>query len=250
MKNVLVKFICLTILIIGNLISYKAQAQNPLASNRVMVSTNDSLGFAYKTQIVNWLKSLIKPVTPVRNNMVDQILKNAEFDKMYAEYKDMDRKVLVIPLKKSYFSQHISKSSPMPFQNLFFTIGKNGKLSEDGYIMLIKPRDKSLKELPENTFRNYCLQYQALDGTYTMIGIFLADCIIGEMDIKGGERVRVQMWTHKKADNTSDNSHEWVLKTDILENGSVVKTTTQSLGISNTVSPPQFKADKRTEIVQ
>ncbi len=250
MKNVLVRLICLAILIVGNLLPHKAQAQNPLAFNRVMISSNDSLGLTYKTQVVNWLKSLIKPVTPVRNNMVDQILKNAEFDKMYAEYKDMDRKVLVIPLKKSHFSQHISKFSPMPLQNLFFTIEKNGKLREDGYIMLIRPRDKSLKELPENTFRNYFLQYQALDGTYTMVGIFMGDCIIAEMDIKGGERVRAQLWTHKKADNTSDNSHEWFLQTDILENGGIAKTTTRSLGISNTVSPPQFRADKRAEVVQ
>src|SRR5258708_6399188 len=146
MKNKAIKFVCITITIVCTTIFCNAQTPNRTIGTKnkqddtVMVSIK-------KEQIVKWLKTQITPATPIRNNMVNKILENAQFDKMYAEYSSINRKVLIVPLKKSHFSQHISKSGPMPFQNLFFKLGENGELGT-GDIMLIYPTNKKLTELP------------------------------------------------------------------------------------------------------
>ncbi|MEO6404336.1 MAG: hypothetical protein ABIY51_01155 [Ferruginibacter sp.] len=199
-----------------------------------------------KENIIQWLKEKKSPNTPVRNNMIKAILENALFEKMYAGQKNSSTKMIIVPLKKSYFSQHINKNEPLPFQNMILESDKNDNL---GYanIMLVKPLNGSLKELPKNTFHNFFYQDEALDGTYTLISITGGDQKVAEMQIKDGQRAQYKGWRSKKVKD-STNTYQWELFTDIITKDSIIHLPTQNLGKSKTTSPPMFKGDLRSKL--
>lgn len=235
MKHI-IKIICLAVVVVSNPLLCNTYAQNSTTA------TADSQTIHYKDSVINWLKSQLSPSTPVKNGMVNKILQNAEYDKMYIISRG-----LIVPIKRSFFSQHISRSGPLPFSYLMFSLNKQGGFKNVGDVMLVYPADKTLKALPKNTLPNFYSQEDALDGTYTLISVYGGDHKVCEMDIKGGERAEIRGWTHKKIDGDSGNRQEWFLQTDIIEKGVVTKTTTKSLGKSSTVNPPKFKGDKRIE---
>lgn len=239
-----------------SILFFTALSANAQQNNTVTPKKEDTLVTTVKRDdIVKWLKDKITPGTDVRNKFIADILQNALFNEMYMQRSSLgdNGRLLIVPLKKSYFSQHISKSGPMPFQNLIININKVNSIDEISIIFLsfVYPADSKLKNLPHNTFTNFYRQYEALDGTYTSISIILADSKYVETDIKNGERVQYRNWQTEKANNTSENYREWYLKTtDIIKepDGKLnLKTKSEKLGVSNTVSPPKFKGDLRTK---
>ncbi len=209
-----------------------------------------------KEDILKWLKAQITPSTQVRNKFIADILDNVMLDDMYLQRKgpDNNSRIIIVPLKNVYFSQHISKTGQKPFQNLIVSILPENNVDKIFTINLsiIDLKDKPVKKLPKNTFNNFFQQTEPLDGTYALVSIFLGDVKYTEMEIKNGERVQHKSWRYKKMNNAPDSSSRmWYLETtDIIKEADgklSLKTKTEDLGVSNTVSPPKFKGDLRNK---
>jgi hypothetical protein len=250
MKNKMIKLGFVITFILG--IVMIVNAQDVKTSNDNITTTQESTlkSLIKKDDIVQWLKKKITPSTPFRNKFITDILQNALFDEMYAQRKgtNIDSRLLIIPLKQSYISQHIDKNKTMPFQNLIVDIDKNDKIFTIN-LSLIYPLDTKIKKLPKNNYNNFYDQYNAIDGTYTIISIISGDNKIGEIDIEHNERTQARQWMRKKVEG---NKYDWSLETTYIikdKNGGdmKLKTTTQQLGISNKMNPPMFKGDLITK---
>ncbi len=202
-----------------------------------------------KEDIVEWLKSNISSNTPIKNKMINKILENALFDNMHVEQRDINRVINVVPLKKVYFSQHINIMVPLPFQNLLITENEKGEI-EDVVIMLVYPNDKTLKDLPKNTFHDFYYQMEnTLDGTYTLITVATGDFKVSEMDIKNGKRVQARGYHTKNVTSQyGRRCKKWSSSIIDYNKDGTINETSKDLGVSCTVCPPGFICDPLTTL--
>jgi len=247
MKKKLIKISIgsLFLLLISVLVTaQKAESVN--AANTIKIQPISYVSKISKSDIIIWLQNLITPNTLIRNKFISDILENSMFNQMYIQKISVKGNIIIVPLKNSYFSQHINKNEQLPFQNLIVDIDKNDKIFTTN-LSLVYTADNKLKTLPFNTYNNFYSQNDPLDGTYSLISIITADYKVIEIDVKNNQRVLAKQWRSKKLNNTM---YDWFLETtDILgdKDGSIIKlnTTSKSLGTSLTVSPPMFKGDLR-----
>lgn len=257
MKNKKFKLNCVIIITcIALIANAQEQNQNRTNVNNIFVRQTDTLITNIgKDDIVKWLKKYVTPATPYRNKFINDILENALFENRYLQRKGPgdNGKLLIVPLKHSYFSQHMSHTGPRLFQNLLIDLDKSGGADKIFTINLshIYLADSLISTLPSNTFSKFFNQSEPFDGKYALISIIQADFKFTDIDIRNNERVQHRSWRSTKF---GDNTYEWVLETDHIirdQNGSIkINTSSQKLGTSKTVSPPMFKGDLRTQVVE
>ncbi|MEQ1553078.1 MAG: hypothetical protein ABL929_02800 [Ferruginibacter sp.] len=212
-----------------------------------------------KEDIINWLNNLQTINTPLRSNFIENILQNAVFNEMYLERSSLGEngKILIVPLNKKYFSQHINKDKPKPIQNLVIDIDKDKKNKTDKIFTIILslfyPNDLKYVNMPKYAFTNFYGQFYTLDGTYTWVSLYLGDVKYAETDVKNSERTQYRDLRSKQTTHSIDsNEREWYLETtDIIKSSRGVlslHTKSKNLGTSNTVSPPRFKGDLRKNV--
>lgn len=243
------KTICaLSIVILSNIfIHIQAQDSLSLADNYAKMHEEKTLARNTKEDVKRWLKSCITNNAPVKNNMINKILENGMYDEMHAERKNQDEILIVVALKPVYFSQYIDKTKPLPLQYFLAVENAKGQI-EEGNIMLVYPDDKSLKQLPKNAFRNFYSQENPIDGTYSLITLYMGDFKSLEMDIKDGKRVQLRGYPSKKVKTSVGTCLEWSFSTMNFYKDGKTDETIKNLGISCTTCPPGYKCDPLSAI--
>lgn len=142
--------------------------------------------------ISKWLEGNVGKTTPYKNNIINKVLQNAVFDKMYTEpFRDNER-LIIVPLRQEYFSQHVNKKNPHPLQYLLLVEDANGKIRR-GDIVLFNPADHKLKALPKNAFHDFFEEDTfPADGTFAVVT--LGDVKEFEMDYKNGRKAQFRVW--------------------------------------------------------
>ena len=124
-----------------------------------------------------------------------------QFDKLHIEKAGPGVNVLIIPIEKTYFSQHSKMSVNKPIEYLLIFERKNQEIS-NGQFMLVFPKDKNIKEMPKNAFQDFYYQNKTqIDGTYTSVNF--RDVKQFEMDVLNGERTQERLWYPKDNFNTT-----------------------------------------------
>ena len=200
-----------------------------------------------KEKIILHINSLLSNHMPMRNKVINQVVDNMQFDKMYIERSSPLSKVIIIPLKSQYFSQNIDYTKQLPFQYLLISEKENNNFSRID-LAFIYPIDKQLKEMPKNAFHDFYYDLNTqIDCIFKLVNF--NDVIQGEMYVEKGKRVKITIWESKICPNVkyNDNCKEWFLITDLLsyEGEGSIKTTKQLLGKSYTECPPGYTCDVR-----
>lgn len=151
--------------------------------------------------VINWLEKNKNPLTPHKNSTIQNLLQNLEFDKIHVVRFNRSEKLIIIPLKKVYFSQHINLTNPRPLQYLILVENEAGKIRRSDMV-LFYPRNTNLKTLPENSFSDFFNKESfPEDGTFTLIS--LGDVKQYEMDFKDGRKAQFRLWQNRKIGNSS-----------------------------------------------
>jgi hypothetical protein len=172
------------------------------------ISSNSSLNGLRSNiksaDVVNWLELNKNVLTPIKNSTIEKLLQNLEFDKMYIEKFHGKEELIIIPLKKVYFSQHINLAKPAPIQYLILVENAEGKIRRSDMV-LFYPKDANLTALPENSFSDFFNKDSfPEDGTFTLIS--LGDVKQYEMDFKDGKKSQFRLWqTRIAGDNGKGN---------------------------------------------
>jgi hypothetical protein len=154
--------------------------------------------------VVNWLEQNKNVLTPLKNSTIEKLQQNLEFDKMYAEKFHGAEKLIIIPLKKVYFSQHINLANATPLQYLILVENAQGKIRRSDMV-LFYPKNANLTALPENSFSDFFNKESfPQDGTFTLVS--LGDVKQYELDFKDGKKSQFRLWqTRKAGDNGKGN---------------------------------------------
>ena len=192
--------------------------------------------------VKQWLQKNIDPFTPHKNNVIKKILNNANFDKMYVEvlHEHEKENFIIVPLKKSNFSQHPDTKSQLPLEYLLLVENANGYIRR-GDIGLFYPRDRNLKKLPEKSFYNFFnSDFSSVDGTFTLIT--LGNVKLWEMDFKDRQKTELRSLSAVRNNQTGSHCNEWYLETIKYFNWQI-KLSRKYLGNTCTGCPPGQKCD-------
>ncbi len=221
------------------IISFMLFAKNSNAQQKV-----DSLTTKLtKEQVIIYIKkNYIRKNKPLGNAKVNTVIENMEFGKMNLERAGQDVIVLIIPLKKIYFSQFIDTTKQKPLQYVLIYERITGISSAS--FMLIYPTDKSLTEMRKGAFHDYHSQEEPqVDGLYTLLNFW--DDKVCELYIEKGRRKKFRAWRYRNNFKTKDINEciDWYLYTDNLNDDGTSKSEEKDLGKSCTECPPGFKCD-------
>ena len=200
-----------------------------------------------KEEISTYIRTFIRATKPLGNVKIKQIVDNMQFEKMYIERSNPDRKVIIIPMNEVYFSQNIDLNMPKPLQYVLIFETESEGISRADFLQFY-PEDKTLEKMPKNAFKDcyYDVKTQ-INGVYTLINF--RDQFQFELTIKNGKRVKARYWESKEIVNANNLVYckEWTLITDLLsyEGEGSIKTTKQPLGKSYTECPPGYTCDVR-----
>lgn len=196
-----------------------------------------------KENIMAFINKTNKAKKPFRTNFIKELETNMQFDKMYIERSQIDVQVIVIPLKKNYFSQYAKNSIYKPIQYVLIFEREKQLISRADFLLFF-PTDKKITSLPKNAFHDFYYQEQTqIDGTFTLVNF--GDVKQIEMNILNGKRIGDRTWMHKDNFNaTGDNDcREWELITTTY-NIDGIKEEKQPLGKTCTECPPGVECDK------
>lgn len=103
-------------------------------------------------KIIEWLESLQSPSTLYTNEILEAIISNAEFDKMYSEDYEGE-KLKIVPLRPVKFSQHVKEDS-IPFQYFVLLEDTLGRIKK-GNIALFYSDNLNFNSQPEISFARF-----------------------------------------------------------------------------------------------
>ena len=196
--------------------------------------------------IKEWLQKSTSSLTPYKNGIIKKVLDNVLFDKMYVEPHHDNENLIIIPLKKEYFSQHFHAGNAHPIQYLLVVENSKGEIRRSD-IVLFYSKDPSLNALPKNSFHDFFnSESLSIDGTFTLIT--LGDVKQYEMDFKNGKKAEFRMWNQKKwQKEKSSGCDDWYFTTTIYHEDGTISQKEKLLGATCTSCAPNFLCDKTTQ---
>jgi hypothetical protein len=222
-------------------IKVKAPLKAPLEKGEADLSTNMN-----KQDIINGIKKLTPVLKPFRKAFIKQVEDNMEFDKMYIERKNNNAKMLIIPMKKVYFSQHIDTTKPLPLQYIVITEydKKEGKIM-GAELVLIYPEDKKIICLPKKAFEDFAYENNTQINA-VLVYINFGDVKQYEITTKNGKITKHILWESEDKVNNNGiiNCIDWteVITTFDHDYKNAIDKV-KKLGTTCTECPPGFKCD-------
>ena len=192
--------------------------------------------------VKEWLQRSSNPLTPHKNEIIKKVLENALFDKMYVEPHHEKENLIIVPLKKEYFSQHAKSKNAAPLQYLLLVENSKGEIRRSD-IVLFYSTDTSLTALPKNSF-HYFFNGGSLsvNGTFTLIT--LGDVKQYEMDFKNWQKKEFRMWQDRKQNQKiSSACSDWYLITTIYHEDGTISQQEKFLGATCTGCAPNEVCD-------
>ncbi|MFZ1527181.1 MAG: hypothetical protein WAT19_00385 [Ferruginibacter sp.] len=178
-----------------------------------------------KSESVNeWLLAQKGSFTPVKNKMVENIIKNMDYSKMWVEVYNRTENFTVIPILGKRFSQHIFENKT-PLQYLLLVTDKNGEIRR-GDLVFFYAFGSNTKELTPGSFYDfYKKQSFPHNGTYQMIS--LGDIKRYEFDFFDKKILGSRIWLHESSqqDNiTATGCTDWyMVTTTYYANGTTIR---------------------------
>jgi hypothetical protein len=233
LQSTLILFCSVTLLLIG----CKKNTTDEKFINTPVVQTNIKTKIS-SAAVSNWLQAKIKPSSPLKNNYINKILDNVQYDKMYVEQLHTSENLIVIPLKNEYFSQHIKQQKNKPIQYLLLVENAEGKIRR-GDLVLFFPENATLQKLPVNYFHQFFMEEDlSVNGTFTLVT--LGDVKQYEVVFKNGKKDNFKLWRSEinTASNAGNNANtsptqnctDWYLVTTYYLDGIPVYSTSEYVG--------------------
>jgi hypothetical protein len=220
-------------------------------TDEVFNNSKDFIQNEIKTKITtadisNWLRAKMNPASPLKNNYINKVLQNAQYDKMYVEQFRTNENLIIVPLKNQYFSQHIKQQKNKPIQYLLLVENAEGKIRK-GDLILFFPDDAILQKLPANSFHDFFTKEELLvNGSFTLVS--LGDVKQYEMIFKNGKKKKFKLWcsnnntvsngNNNNTNTASQSCTDWYLVTTYYVNGEPVGSTSEYIGTTCSGSCP------------
>lgn len=184
---------------------YLSACQKEVAPDLAAENSTGILGSKKEavTKVNTWLENQKKLTTTVIGTSVDNIKINLDFEKLYFEKLNETEKLVIVPLKNSFFSAANKRKNS--FNLLLLIINKEGNIRKGNIVQFIAKNGKPVNALPKNTFYNFYNAYHLVsDGSFTFLNI--NDKILYQMDYTDGKLSAYSEKQNRQDNNTASNT--------------------------------------------